>query len=127
MYVSDYVDAKDGDASWVLLGVTPLKTDRIPHNGYYRMRVSKAGFASIERPFDPVGLALSPSAGHLDLTLQTRSVAPPDMIWVDPAAAGMAVGPRIVTPTELPGFWLDAHEVSNRQFKAFVDAVRGAG
>jgi hypothetical protein len=120
--LSDYVDAKLGDASWEMLGVTPLKTDRIPHVGYYRVRVSKVGFASIERPFDPVGLALSPSAGHLDLTLQTRDVAPPDMIWVDPAAAGIPVGPRIVTPTEVPGFWLDAHEVSNRQFKAFVDA-----
>jgi alpha-beta hydrolase superfamily lysophospholipase len=122
VYLSDYVDAKLGDGRWELLGVTPVKTDRIPHVGYYRVRVSKAGFASIERPFDPVGLALSPSAGHLDLTLQARDVAPPDMIWVDPAAAGIAVGPRVVTPAQVPGFWLDAHEVSNRQFKAFVDA-----
>ena len=122
VYFSDYVDAKLGDTSWELLGVTPLKTDRIPHVGYYRVRVSKVGFASIERPFDPVGLALSPSAGHLALTLHRRELAPPEMIWVDPAATGIAVGPRIVTPTEVPGFWLDAHEVSNRQFKAFVDA-----
>jgi hypothetical protein len=55
--------------------------------GYYRMRVSKAGFASIERPFDPVGLSLSPSAGHVDLTLQHRELAPPDMVWVDAAVA----------------------------------------
>ena len=122
VHLSDYVDARLGDASWELLGVTPLQTDRIPHVGYYRVRVSKAGFAAIERPFDPVGLALSPSAGHLALTLHRRELAPPEMIWVDPAAAGMAVGPRVVTPTEVPGFWLDAHEVSNRQFKAFVDA-----
>jgi hypothetical protein len=122
VYLSDYVDAKLGDTSWELLGVTPLKTDRIPHVGYYRIRVSKAGFASIERPFDPVGLALSPSAGHLALTLHRRELAPPEMIWVDPAATGSAVGPRVVTPTEVPGFWLDAHEVSNRQFKGFVDA-----
>jgi hypothetical protein len=122
VYLSDYVDARLGDASWQSLGVTPLKTDRIPHVGYYRVRVSKAGFASIERPFDPVGLALSPSAGHLAFTLHRRELAPPEMIWVDPAATGITVGPRIVTPTEVPGFWLDAHEVSNRQFKAFVDA-----
>jgi eukaryotic-like serine/threonine-protein kinase len=122
VYLSDYVDAKLGDTSWELLGVTPLKTDRIPHVGYYRIRVSKAGFASIERPFDPVGLALSPSAGHLALTLHRRELAPPEMIWVDPAVTGSAVGPRVVTPTEVPGFWLDAHEVSNRQFKGFVDA-----
>src|SRR4029453_3989467 len=44
VYLSDYIDAKVGDASWELLGVTPLKTDRIPHVGYYRIRASKPGF-----------------------------------------------------------------------------------
>jgi eukaryotic-like serine/threonine-protein kinase len=122
VYLSDYVDARLGDASWELLGVTPLKTDRIPHNGYYRIRVSKAGFASIERPFDPVGLALSPSAGHLDLTLQSGKLAPPDMIWVDAAAAGVSAISGLTTPAPVPGFWLDKHEVNNRQFKSFVDA-----
>lgn len=120
--LSDYVDAKLGDANWELLGVTPLKTDRIPHAGYYRMRVSKAGFASIERPFDPVGLSLSPSAGHIDLTLQKREVAPPDMVWVDAAVAGVSTTSGLTTPAPVPGFWLDKHEVSNREFKSFVDA-----
>jgi hypothetical protein len=122
VYLSDYVDARLGDPSWELLGVTPLKTDRIPHVGYYRVRVSKAGFASIERPFDPVGLALSPSAGHLDLTLHRRDLAPPDMIWVDAAGAGVSMTSGLTTPAPIPGFWLDKHEVSNRQFKSFVDA-----
>jgi dienelactone hydrolase len=122
VYLSDYVDARLGDASWELLGVTPLKTDRIPHAGYYRMRVSKAGFASIERPFDPVGLALSPGAGHVDLTLQTRERAPSDMVWVEATDAGVSTTSGLTTPASLPGFWLDTHEVSNRQFKSFVDA-----
>lgn len=122
VYLSDYVDARVGDASWELLGVTPLQTDRIPHAGYYRMRVSKAGFASIERPFDPVGLSLSPSAGHIDLTLQSRELAPPDMVWVDAAVAGVATTSGLTTPAPVPGFWLDTHEVSNREFKSFVDA-----
>jgi eukaryotic-like serine/threonine-protein kinase len=122
VYLSDYIDAKVGDASWELLGVTPLKTDRIPYAGYYRIRVSKAGFASIERPFDPVALGLSPSAGHLDLTLQSNDRVPEGMIWVDAAAAGAATGPPLVTPAVIPAFWLDKQEVSNKQFKAFVDA-----
>jgi eukaryotic-like serine/threonine-protein kinase len=122
VYLSDYVDARLGDANWELLGVTPLKTDRIPHAGYYRMRVSKAGFASIERPFDPVGLSLSPRAGHVDLTLQSRELAPPDMVWVDAAVAGVSTTSGLTTPAAVPGFWLDKDEVSNRQFKSFVDA-----
>jgi tRNA A-37 threonylcarbamoyl transferase component Bud32 len=122
VYLSDYVDASLGDASWELLGVTPLKTDRIPHAGYYRMRISKPGFASIERPFDPVGLSLSPSAGHVDLTLQKQERAPSDMVWVDAAVAGVSTTSGLTTPAPVPGFWLDKHEVSNRQFKSFVDA-----
>jgi eukaryotic-like serine/threonine-protein kinase len=122
VYLSDYIDARRGDASWELLGVTPLETDRIPHAGYYRMRVSKAGFASIERPFDPIGLSLSPSAGHVDLTLQDRELAPSDMVWVDAAGASFSMTSGLTTPAPLPGFWLDTHEVSNRQFKSFVDA-----
>jgi eukaryotic-like serine/threonine-protein kinase len=122
VYLSDYIDARLGEASWELLGVTPLKTDRIPYAGYYRIRVSKAGFASIERPFDPVSLGLSPSAGHLDLTLQSTNRVPEGMIWVDAAAAGALTGPALVTPAGIPAFWLDKQEVSNKQFKAFVDA-----
>jgi tRNA A-37 threonylcarbamoyl transferase component Bud32 len=122
VYLSDYVDARLGDKNWELLGVTPLKTDRIPHAGYYRMRVSKAGFASIERPFDPVGISLSPGAGHVDLTLQNKELAPPDMVWVDGAVAGVSTTSGLTTPAAVPGFWLDKDEVSNRQFKAFVDA-----
>ena len=122
VYVSDYIDAKVGEASGELLGVTPLKTDRIPYAGYYRIRVSKAGFASIERPFDPVALGLSPSAGHFDLTLQSSDRVPEGMIWVEAAEAGAATGPALVTPAALPAFWFDKREVSNKQFKAFVDA-----
>jgi eukaryotic-like serine/threonine-protein kinase len=122
VFLSDYIDAKVGDASWELLGVTPLKTDRIPHIGYYRMRVSKPGFGSIERPFDPVALALSPSAGHLDLTLQSNDRVPQGMILVDGAAAGASTGVLLVTPAVIPAFWLDKQEVSNQQFKSFVDA-----
>ncbi|HEY1304184.1 MAG TPA: protein kinase [Vicinamibacterales bacterium] len=122
VYLSDYVDAQDGDRSWELLGVSPLKTDRIPHAGYYRMRVSKAGFATIERPFDPVTLALSPSAGHVDLTLVPDDRTPRDMIPVDALGGGAPVGWGLVTPAAVPAFWLDKHEVTNREFKAFVDA-----
>jgi len=122
VYLSDYVDAKDGDASWESLGVTPLKTDRIPHIGYYRMRMSKPGFAPIERPFDPVALALSPAAGRFDVTLQSNDRVPEGMIWVEEAAAGASTGTTLATPSFMPAFWLDKYEVSNRQFKAFVDA-----
>ena len=125
VYLSDYVDAQNGDQGWELLGVSPVKTDRIPYAGYYRMRVSKAGFATVERPLDPVTLGLSPSAGHVDLTLVPNDRTPMDMIGVDAIGGGLTigiVGALLVTPAAVPAFWLDKHEVTNRQFKAFVDA-----
>ena len=122
VYLSDYVDAQNGDQGWERLGVSPVKTDRIPHAGYYRMRVSKAGFATIERPFDPVTLALSPSAGHVDLALVPNERMPKDMIGVDAIGGGVAIGAGLTTPAGVPAFWLDKHEVTNREFKAFVDA-----
>jgi tRNA A-37 threonylcarbamoyl transferase component Bud32 len=124
IYVSDYLDAAVGDTTWELLGSTPLKTDRIPYAGYYRIRVSKSGFASIERPLDPVELGLRPGPGGLDLTLQPSDRMPQGMIWVDAAAKGATTGTAdvLVVPERIPPFWLDKQEVSNRQFKAFVDA-----
>jgi hypothetical protein len=79
--VSDYLDASVGETTWELLGSTPLKTDRIPYAGYYRIRVSKSGFASIERPLDPVTLGLRRGLGGLDLTLQSSDRVPQGNPW----------------------------------------------
>jgi eukaryotic-like serine/threonine-protein kinase len=122
VYASDYLDASVGDTTWELLGSTPLKTDRIPYAGYYRIRVSKSGFASIERPLDPVALGLRRGPGGLDLTLQSSDRVPQGMVWVEAAASGDSIGTVLVAPASFPAFWLDKQEVSNRQFKAFVDA-----
>ena len=118
IYISDYAAAAGDDLSqWQLLGETPLTIDGVPRWGYYRIRAIKEGFAPAEKdPFHRPGLGR-----------QGRSRAPPaeqvplGMVWV-PAMdatvpAGMAA-PRIT----LPGFWMDRHEVTNRQFKAFIDA-----
>ena len=123
VYLSDYVDASEGgEDRWEPLGVSPLETERIPYAGYYRVRAMKAGFAPVEQPYDPVELGLTPSAGRLALKLWPEQDAPAGMIWVGPAAAAVRSGWNLVTPAAVPGFWLDKHEVTNRQFRAFVDA-----
>ena len=78
--------------------------------------------ASIERPLDPVALGLRRGPGGLDLTLQSSDHVPQGMVWVEAAASGASTGTVLVTPSLLPAFWLDKQEVTNRQFKAFVDA-----
>ena len=98
-----------GDARWFPIGHTPLINARIPR-GMNRLRIAKAGFATIE------------GAGSAGLPLRFRldpvGVAPAGMVRVaagrDPLRFGSvgAVG----------DYWIDRFEVTNRQFKQFVDA-----
>ena len=81
---------------------------RIPR-GHFRVRISKPGFETIEGSGAPGAL----QRYRLDPT----GAAPPDMVRVvggrDPVRFG-AMG-------DLDDFWIDRFEVTNRQFKEFVD------
>lgn len=111
VFISDYTAAAGDDlAQWRALGSTPLKADGIPRWGYYRIRAEKEGFApQIHTFFPAAGLSV-------EITMQPASVAPPGMVWVPAGADSPA------PPLTLPGFWMDAYEVSNREFRKFVDA-----
>jgi sulfatase modifying factor 1 len=58
----------------------------------------------------------------------TPDDAPPGMRWVPPGEflMGSDVGPRNEGPAHrvrLAGFWIDAHEVTNAEFRRFVEAT----
>jgi len=96
------------DEGWIRIGVTPF-TARVPL-AQMRWRFVLAGHDPVEvipNPY-PEPLVLSPSG--------TR---PPGMVRVP---AGEVERPSNGTQVALPAFWIDAAEVTNRQFKAFVDA-----
>jgi hypothetical protein len=93
-----------------LLGTAPFESD-VPVWGYYRIRAEKDGFVPV------VNTLFALDSGPLELTLHTAGDTPPGMVWV-PARASTAPAPAV----ELPGYWMDTYEVSNRQFKVFVDA-----
>ena len=56
-------------------------------------------------------------AAAVGLTLHAEGTVPAGMVWV-PAIAATSTAP----PLALPAYWLDRFEVTNRQFKEFVDA-----
>ncbi len=93
--------------SWFPLGRTPLKGVRIPR-GLFRVRITKAGFQTIEGSGSPPGLRYR---------LDPVNTVPSGMVRVvgggDPVRVGL-VG-------VLDDYWLDRFEVTNRQFKEFVD------
>jgi eukaryotic-like serine/threonine-protein kinase len=96
------------DAPWRTLGRTPLENFAFPV-GYFRWRFEKPAYDTLER----AGAAMF----GLSATLHPLGSSLPDMAWVPSASAD--VGGR---PIEMPGFWIDRFEVTNRQFKRFVDA-----
>jgi hypothetical protein len=81
---------------------------RIPRT-LIRLRVSKAGFQPIEG---------SGSLGALPrYRLDPVDAAPPEMVRVVGGRDPVRFGPV----GELDDFWIDRFEVTDRQFKAFVD------
>jgi formylglycine-generating enzyme required for sulfatase activity/predicted esterase len=119
LYIRDYT-GPDDEAAWQHLGRSPVKTDRIPRSnyprGYYRVRAVKTGFETVERALTLGGDA-APSA--IKIELHSRASTPSGMVWVPTGAGAFWMGVR--TPEPVPGFWIDRFEVTNREFKEFVD------
>src|SRR5262249_35604770 len=110
--IVDYADTDD--THWQSLGQTPLNTDRIPFRGYYRIRVTKDGFEPVERAFSPGG------GQTLRVELHTSDETPKGMVWLPAVARGSYFSPA--PPLAISEYWFEKYEVTNRQFKEFVDA-----
>jgi dienelactone hydrolase len=95
------------DREWEYLGKSPIDT-RNPI-GYFRWRVSKAGFSTFE--------GAAPAAIEVAFTLAPEGTLPDGMVRIP---GGMAqIGGQ---PVRFPDFFLDRFEVTNRAYKKFVDA-----
>jgi formylglycine-generating enzyme required for sulfatase activity/tRNA A-37 threonylcarbamoyl transferase component Bud32 len=104
VYVKGYEEPK---ADWLHLGRTPIDTRGAP--GAYRWRVVKAGYETFEG-------ASGPSAvGDVVFALAPNGTTPEDEVRA-PGGELPANGGRI------PDFRIDRFEVTNKQFKKFVDA-----
>jgi len=92
---------------WVAFGRTPLERVPVPQ-GVSRLRIRKAGFQTIEVTMRP---------GRQLFRLDPPDQVPPGMVRVvggrEPAYFGEISG--------VDDFWIDKFEVTNRQFKQFVD------
>jgi serine/threonine protein kinase/dienelactone hydrolase len=91
------------------IGRTPLVGIRIPFV-VHRVKVTKPGFETREFLLRGYGHG----ALRLDIELYEIGAHPPEMVpisqWMQPAQA------------PLPTYFIDKHEVTNEQFKRFVDA-----
>jgi serine/threonine protein kinase/dienelactone hydrolase len=109
--IQDYLSP---DSSWFLLGTTPLKNTRIP-SGYFRWKVRKLSVGEY--------VAAPMPDGEMDFPLDSELGAPQGMSWVtgDPSWSSMIDFVGWVGPYNLPPYYIDRLEVTNRQYQEFVD------
>ena len=123
VYYRPYAAAAE---TWQLLGRTPIRQLRIPR-GLLEWRIEKTGFV----PVEDVGLlarylTLLPLAPDQPYTyvLDTPDVRPAGMVRASPRGLQLLAiaGLEHIPPFELQDFWIDRFEVTNREYKQFVDA-----
>lgn len=111
---------------WKYLGRSPIEGVRIPF-GTYRWRIERTGCTPLDivwsnempsRWDDPASL---PSR-RMNFTLHRKGDFPADMVWIpsaDLGQCGVFHGERSIP--KAPAFLVDKHEVTNRQYKEFMD------
>lgn len=95
------------EREWIRLGETPLENVVVAQPARYR--VEKEGYATFEG---------APFGGQMTFRLFREDEIPPGMVYVPGGTAEFGAGEPVV----LDGFWIDTYEVTNRQYKEFVDA-----
>jgi formylglycine-generating enzyme required for sulfatase activity/tRNA A-37 threonylcarbamoyl transferase component Bud32/dienelactone hydrolase len=120
-----YKDYQHPEAPWKVVGVTPLDGVRVPA-GYLRWRFEKPGFDAVEiARLTGVAVGFQESR-TIEMTLSPAGSAPPGMVLV-PGSPGPF---RLFLPGfehlgalgSMGAFWIDRYEVTNADFKKFVDA-----
>ena len=108
--IQDYLSP---DGAWYPLGATPLTSVQIP-TGYFRWKVSKAGIGeSVSAPT---------TEQNMQFALDSTVAAPPGMSWVRGGSwIDMIAFVGWVGPYDVPPYYIDRLEVTNRQYQEFVD------
>jgi serine/threonine protein kinase/class 3 adenylate cyclase/dienelactone hydrolase len=102
------------DAPWQQLGKTPLRGVRLA-SGFYRWQIKKDGYALIER-------ADWAPDGTNRFSLDSVSTLPPGMVRVDGGKTDFQLnGLGHLDEALLYDYFIDRFEVTNREFKTFVD------
>jgi len=107
VYIRDY---SDHEGMWEWLGRTPVERTKLPSTSFYQMRLEKEGYES--------ALAVATTRSDtLFRTLFKKGIIPPGMVYVE----GYWDEVENVFLSENQGFFMDRFEVTNKQFKEFVD------
>ena len=109
VYAREYGAA---DSEWTHLGETPIGKVRLLSE-LYEFKIDTKGFATAQ-----IASNLS-RWRELDVTLDEGKNLPAGMVRV---AGDAPLSEAYVDPGPLPDYWIDKYEVTNQQFKQFVDS-----
>ena len=116
VYMKEYIDTI---GEWSYLGITPLEKIRVPV-GIFRWRLEKEGYETV------LAAASTWNIGRLEGKPGTVSPNPfiRKLDKVDSIPPGMVRVPTTENPAvgALGDFFIGRYEVTNREYKAFVDA-----
>ncbi len=109
--------------AWETLGKTPLQKVRVPLNAYV-WRLVKPGFADSFTIDEPAGVPPPGFRSSFDLTLKLRPEGnvPHEMVVVAGGMIGLSYPLGQAPAAEIDDFVIDRHEVTNEEYKKFVDA-----
>jgi dienelactone hydrolase len=106
VYIREYSDI---NGEWRKIGTTPIDTMKFPWFTFYQVRLEKAGY-------DKVMAVTETSIDTLYRKLQEAGKTPRGMVYVD----GYWDEEKNTFETK-NGFFMDKYEVTNKQYKEFVD------
>jgi len=109
--------------NWKTLGKTPLKKVRVPTDTYV-WRLVKPGFAPtffIGQPPGPLPPGFH-SSNDLTFNLRPEGRVPAEMVVVAGGRVGLAYPLAYAPFAQVNDFLIDRHEVTNEEYKKFVDA-----
>ncbi len=111
IYVKEY---SVPDSEWEYLGLSPLENIRLPI-GIFRWKIEKEGYEIVRAASSTWDIGTGEEllvANDLVRVLDEKGSIPPEMVRV--AGAETSAG-------NLDDFYMDKNEVTNEQYKAFVD------
>ncbi len=111
VYMKAYEDA---EGEWIHLGVSPLENVRVPI-GIFRWRIEKDGYETVTAAASTWTFGGGGKLVGYDLvrTLGEEGNVPPGMVRVEATETPLGT---------LGEFFIGRHEVTNREYKEFVDA-----
>jgi len=112
VYMKEYKAPK---SDWESLGRTPIENIKIPR-GFLRWKIEKQGYATQELA-ERTGNLLSLPNKQLSLELRKTDAVPEGMVWI-PGQESDIYGQAPIT---VNGCWMDKYEVTNKEFKEFID------